>query len=218
WRARVSLVDLDVPGVPPDGVLLHAAAIDVSVDIASLWRRELTVSALATDLRLDVAAPQTEGAGVNIFPLPRHFAVGPLRVGIGSIRIKNGHATIRVPEGSLIIDAQGADVTARPAAGDLDVSGRLDALRVDALGRREQLDRVALDGRLSADRIAIRRIGWSWQGEVMQIRGEVRHPWVAGRELSLRAEGEISVGAVAKAVGLVDQLDGKAQIAADVKG
>ena len=47
WRGRVSLVDLDVlpRATPPGGVLLRAPTIDVSVDIASLWRRELTLSA-----------------------------------------------------------------------------------------------------------------------------------------------------------------------------
>jgi hypothetical protein len=39
-------------------VLLRAPTIDVSVDIASLWRRELTLSLLATDLDLDMTGRQ----------------------------------------------------------------------------------------------------------------------------------------------------------------
>ena len=91
----------------------------------------------------------------------------------------------------MTIEVAGADVTARPAAGDLDVSGRLDTLRVDALGRREQIDRVALDGRLSADLVRIRQIDWRWQGEAMHLDGEMRRPWVASRELSLRVKGDV---------------------------
>jgi autotransporter translocation and assembly factor TamB len=218
WRGRLSLVDLDVPGAPPDGVLLRAAAIHVNVDIASLWRRELTVSAVATDLRLDMAVPRTEGTGVSIFPLPRHFAVGPLRVGIGRIRINGGHATIRAPEARLTIEIQGADITARPVAGDLDISGRLDALSMETLGRCEQFDQVAVDGRLSADLIAIRRIGWHWHGEAVQLDGEMRRPWVPTRELFLRLKGEIALAALAKAAGLDERLDGKAQVSGEIAG
>jgi autotransporter translocation and assembly factor TamB len=218
WRGRLSLVDLDVPGTPPDGVLLRAAAIDVNVDIASLWRRELTISAVATDLRLDMAVPRTDAAAPSVFPLPRYFEVGPLRVGIGNIRVKGGHATIREPGADLTIEVRGADVTAWPVAGDLDVSGRLDTLRVDALGRHEQIDQVAVEGRLSADLIAIRQIGLYWQGEAMRVDGELRRPWGGSPELSLRVKGVIALGALAKAVGLDDRLDGKAQIAAEIAG
>jgi autotransporter translocation and assembly factor TamB len=218
WRLRLSLADLDVPGAPPDGVRLRAAAIAVSVDVASLWRRELILSVLVTDVRLDMAVPETEAAGVSIFPLPRYFAVGPVRVGIGSIRIKDGLATIRLPEGAAIVTVQGADVSARPAGGDLDVSGRIDALGVDALGRRDQIERVAVDGRLSADAAVIQRIGWRWHGEAMQLHGEVRRPWTASRELALQARGEIALAALAKAVGVDERVDGKAQVTAEVTG
>src|SRR5580765_4913527 len=46
WLGRVSLVDLHVirGATPHEGVLLRVRTIDVSVDIASLWRRELTLS------------------------------------------------------------------------------------------------------------------------------------------------------------------------------
>ena len=214
WRGRLSLIDLDVPGTPPDGVLVRAAAIDVSVDIASLWCRQLILSAVATDLRLDMAVPRTEATGVRLFPLPRYFEVGPLRVGIGRIRVKGGHATIREPDAGVTIEVRGADVTARPAAGDLDVAGWLETLRVDALS----VHRVAVDGRLSADLISIRRIGWHWEGEAMQIRGEVRRPWDATRELSLSAKGDIDLAALAKSAGIAERLEGKAQVAAEITG
>ncbi len=220
WRGRVSLVDLDVPArsTPPGGVLLRAAAIDVSIDIASLWRRELTVSALATDLHLEMTVPRMEEESPSIFPLPQYVDVGPLRVGIGSVGVKGGHAMIREPEAAVTVEVAGADITARPAAGDLDVSGRLDALRADALGRREQIDRVAIDGRLSAELIRIRQIGWRWHGEAMQLDGDVRRPWVASRELSLRLKGDIALAALAKAAGLDQRIDGKAQVAAEIAG
>ena len=164
---------------PPDGVLLRAPTIDVSVDIASLWRRELTLSLLATDLDLDMTAPPTKADGPGIFPLPPYVEIGPLRVGIGSVRLRGGHAVIRDPEAAWTLEVAGADVTARPSAGDLDVSGRLDALRVEALGRREQIERVAVDGRLAADVLRIRKIDWHWEGDAMQLDGEIRRPWLA---------------------------------------
>lgn len=215
WRGRVSLIDLEVGArpTPPGGVGLRAAAIDVSADIASLWRRQLTISVLVTDLHLDATVAATDAAGPGLFPLPQSFEMGPLRVGVGSIRIKGGDVVVRAPEAALTLEVAGSDVTARPVAGDVDVSGQLDTLRVDALGRHEQLDQVALDGRLSADRIQIRRLGWRWQGEAMRLDGEVRHPWVAGRELSLRLDGDVALAALARVAGSDQRVDGKIQVA-----
>ena len=217
WRGRASLLDLDVPAreTPPGSVLLRATSIDVDVDIASLWRRQLTVSVLATDLRFEMAVPQTKASSGGIFPLPRHFEVGPLRVSIGRIRVTGGRAVIRDPEAGMTIEAAGADVTGRPDEGDLDVAGRLDTLRLDLLGRSERLDRVTVDGRLAADVIRIRQIAWHWQGEGMQIGGEMRRPWVSDRELSLQLNGDIGLAALAKAAGLNQQVEGKARVAID---
>jgi autotransporter translocation and assembly factor TamB len=217
WRGRVSLSDLQVGAdpIPPGGVGLRATAIDVSVAIASLWRRQLTVSVLATDLSLDATVPATGAAGPALFPLPQSFALGPLSVSVGSIRIKGGDVVVRAPEASLTVEVAGADVTAWPVAGDLDVFGRVEALRVGAFDRHEQLDQVTLDGRLSADRIQIRRVGWRWQGELMQLDGDVRHPWVAGRELSLRLNGDIALATLARVAGSDHRIDGKIQVAID---
>ena len=190
----------------------------MSVDIASLWRRELTLSLLATDLDLDMTAPPMKADGPGIFPLPQYVEIGPLRVGIGSVRLKGGHAVIREPEAAWTIEVAGADVTARPAAGDLDVSGRLDALRVEALGRREHIERIVVDGRLAADLLRIRQIDWRWEGEAMRLDGEMRRPWLASREVSLRLKGVIGLGALAKAAGLDQRIDGKAQVGADITG
>src|SRR5262249_34139376 len=127
-------------------------------------------------------------------------------------------AVVRVPQATATIEVRGADVTARPAVGDLDVSGRIDTFVVDAFGRREQLDRVAVDGRLSVDVIAIKRIAWRWQGEAMQVAGELRRPWADRRELALRAKGEIALGPLARAAGVDQQVTGTAQVAADLTG
>jgi hypothetical protein len=218
WRLGFSLLDLDVPAAPPLDVALHVGAIHISLDLATVWRGEITVSVLARDFRLDAAVPETsEGGGVDIFPLPRHFALGPLRVGIGSVRIREGRAKVRVPD-ALTIELRGTDLTARPVTGDLDVTGRIETLVLDVLGRSEQLDAVAVDGRLSADVIALRRIGWRWRGEVMQLSGEMRRPWIESRELALRGKGDIALDAVAKAAGLDTRLDGKAHVVAEITG
>jgi hypothetical protein len=171
------------------------------------------VSALATGLDLDLPLSPTDAGGPDIFPLPQFFDVGPVRVGIGSIRITGGHAVIRAPESSVTVEVAGADVTARPRAGGLDVSGRLETLRVDALGRREELARMTLDGRLSAELIRIREIGWRWQGEALRLDGEVRRPWHADREAALRLRGDVALAPLAKAAGSDKPIDGKARIA-----
>jgi hypothetical protein len=71
WRLRLSVADLDVPGTPPGALRLSAAAIDVHLDIASLWRREITLSARVTDLRLDLTLPQTSGAATPRYGIRR---------------------------------------------------------------------------------------------------------------------------------------------------
>ncbi len=109
------------------------------------------MSALATDVQLDATVPAASGDGPALFPLPESFEAGPLRIGIGRVGVKGGDIVIRSANGDMTLELSGPDVTARPAAGDLDVSGRIDTLRVAALGRREQLTQVALEGRLSAD-------------------------------------------------------------------
>src|SRR5262249_5970519 len=121
-------------------------------------------------------------------------------------------------EAAFALETQGADVTAWPVAGDLDVSGRLDVLRVGIQGRHAQIDQVGVDGRLSADLIRVRHIGWRWRGGVMQLDGAVRHRCDQSRELSLRAKGDVPLGALAQAVGLDEPIDGKAEIVADVTG
>src|SRR5262249_53456723 len=216
----VSLVD---PGGPPSagragGVRFRAAAIDVGVDIASLWRRQITLSALATDLDFEMTVPGKETSGSVIFPLPDFFQVGPLRVSIGSVRVKNSHFVIRQTDPALTVEVASADVTARPTTGDLEISGRLDRAIVDAIGRHEQIDRLALDGRLSADQIRIRGMGWHWQGDSMELEGGVRRPWIGARELFLRAKGNVSLGALARVVGVDRRLDGKAEVTADITG
>ena len=220
WRGRISLVDLHVlpRATPPDGVLLRAPTIDVSVDIASLWRRELTLSLLATDLDLDMTAPPMKARRA------RHLSAAPVRGDRAAPRrhrkraAQGGHAVIRGPEAAWTVEVAGADVTARPAAGDLDVSGRLDTLRVERArpprahraGRRRRPAR----GRPAphpADRLAL-------EGEAMHLDGEMRRPWLASREVSLRLKGVIGLGALAKAAGLDQRIDGKAQIGADITG
>jgi autotransporter translocation and assembly factor TamB len=218
WRLRLSLADLDIPGTAPGAMRLSAAAIDVHVDIASIWRREITLSGRATDLRLDLVLPETSAGGPPLFPLPQHLEAGPLRIGIGSLRVRHADVTVSDPSADLTIETRGADVTGRPVAGDLVVSGQLDTLRVDVGGRGEQVDRVTLAGRLAADRIAIRQVDWLWQGEPMRLDGEVRRPWEDNPELSLRVKGDVALGALATALHLDARLDGNARIAAEIKG
>ena len=214
WRARLSVTDLEVPKASPAGLAARAASIDLSVDLASLWRRRLTVSAVATDLRLDMAIPRTESTGPSLFPLPPFFQIGPLHVGIGTVRVRGARVTIRDPDTSSTVEVGGADVVAGSVAGDLDVSGRLDTLRVNAL----EVERVDLEGRLSADAISIRRVGWRWHGEAMGLEGAVRRPWAADRELALHAKGRLGLAAVAKAAAMEGPLDGTAEVTAEISG
>ncbi len=216
WRLNVSLADLDVPGA--SGMRLRAGSVDVGVDVASLWRRRILLSARAADLDFEMTVPERQGGGASVFPLPEFFTVGPLHIGIGKVRFTNARAVVRWQDPALTLDLAGADVTARPAAGDLEISGQLDTLRVEIAGHREQFDRVALDGRLAADLVRVRRIDWRWQGEPLRLEGEVRHPWVESVELSLRVKGDVSLAAVAAAAGLERRIAGKAQVTGEITG
>jgi autotransporter translocation and assembly factor TamB len=216
---RVSLDDLEIgagPAAAP-GMRVRAGTIDVSIDIASLWRRQLTVSAVATDLHLDFTVPATSGGGPALFPLPESFEAGPVRIGIGRVGIAGGDVVIRMPESGVTLEIASPDVTARPVAGDLEVSGRLGALRVDAGGRREQFDQVTLDGRLAADIIRLRQIVWRWQGEALRLVGEIRRPWVDDREVSLRLDGDLAFTPLAHAAGSDQTIDGKIQVAIEAQ-
>src|SRR5262245_3959336 len=157
WRGRVSVTNLEVVGgpSPPGGLALRAAAIDVDVDVASVWRRQLTVSAVVTDLHLDTTVTATGASGPGLFPLPSSFELGPVRVGIRRVRITGGEVVVRVPDAAFTGHIISPDIRAWPVAGDLQIAGRLAALRVAAVGRQEQLDELALDARLGADRIEI---------------------------------------------------------------
>ena len=217
WRGRVSVTDLEIVGgaSPPGSLALRAAAIDVDVDVASLWRRQLTVSAVVTDLRLDTTVTATGAAGPGLFPLPSSFELGPVRVGIRRVRIRGGEVVVRLPGAGFTLHVTGPDVSARPVAGDLEVSGRLAGLRVAALGRQELLDQIALDGRLGADRIDIRQLGWHWHGAAMKLGGQLRHPWVSGRELALRLDGDLALAALARVAGSDQQVDGTMHLAVE---
>src|SRR5262249_27260162 len=106
WRLRASLVDLDVPAstTSPAALRVRAASIDVGLDIASVWRRRITLSALATDLDLEMTVPDTPSTGPGLFPLPEFFQAGPLRVGIGSVRVTRGHVVIHQKEPALTFE------------------------------------------------------------------------------------------------------------------
>ena len=216
---RVTLEDLEIAPrpTPPEGLRLRAAAIDVKLDIASLWRRQLTVSAIARDLRLDFTVPATSGGAPPPFPLPESFDAGPVRIGIGRVGIEGGHLMIRMPEPAMVLEIADPDVTARPAGGDLDVSGRVGILRVDALGRREPFEQITLDGRLAADVIRLRQVGWRWHGEALRLVGEVRRPWTGDREVSLRLDGDLALTALAHLAGSEQKLDGKIQLAVEAQ-
>src|SRR5262245_3145571 len=214
---RVTLEDLEIAPrpAPPEGLRLRAGAIDVNLDIASVWRRQLTVSAIARDLRLDYTVSATSGGGAPPFPLPESFDAGPVRIGIGRVGIKGGHVVIRMPEPALGLEIADPDLTARPTGGALDVFGLVGALGVDALGRREQFEAVTLDGRLAADVIRLRQVGWRWHGEALRLVVAVRRPWVADREVALRLEGDLALTALAHLAGSDQKLDGKIQLRVD---
>jgi autotransporter translocation and assembly factor TamB len=52
----------------------------------------------------------------------------------------------------------------------------------------------------------------------MRLDGEMRRPWLASREVSLRLAGAVDLAALANAAGLDQRIDGKAQIGADITG
>jgi autotransporter translocation and assembly factor TamB len=220
WLLRVSLADLATKAAPAAAtrVDLLVRSLDVILRIDSLWRRELVVSIALTDVDLD-AAPRLEGSGeFRPFPLPEFVAVGPLRVRIGTIRLTRAHVAVKIVDPAMAIELRGADVSASPDAGDLDVSLRAELLALDARGRREEVTQIAGDARLSADTLGVRRLSARWQGGTVSLAGDLTHPWDHARALALRVTGQFPLASLAQRAGLGLDVSGTASVSADLAG
>ena len=220
WLVRLWLADVEVAGEPADSAVhrLRAPRVDVSIAVSSVWRRQvvLSIHVHSLDLAIEVSAGPT--ARGSPFPLPETFALGPVEARLGSIRATGARVSVHDPQRGLAVEATGADATAQPASGDLDVRLDVERLRVDAAGVREEAARVVADGRLAADRVELRRLAWRWHDRPTAVDGRVRDPWGAAPELALRATGELPVAAVAKLAGVDAALGGIANVAARVEG
>src|SRR5262245_2907293 len=217
WRARLSLSDVVSIG-PPDGITLRIPAVDVDVAIESLWRRHLVLSIRLHDVDLSASTSADSSRGTVPFPLPEFVAVGPLRVGVGSVRVFHGRVLVREPGRQLGLELRSADVYARPVAGDLDVSLQGAGLRIEHAGRAADLDTVGLDARLSAETMKLRRLAWRWRGESMRIGGTVQAPWSDAPELAVRLTGAVPLEPLASMLGSRDAVSGVARVTANVSG
>src|SRR5262245_28040420 len=124
WLLRLSLADVSTTAdrSAPAPIGFRVRALDVILGIDSVWRRELVVSIALDDADVDAAVRPSGGGELHLFPLPESFAVGPLHLKIGAIRVTRTHVALRIADPALAIDVRGADVKARPHAGDLDVT------------------------------------------------------------------------------------------------
>jgi autotransporter translocation and assembly factor TamB len=190
WRLRLSLADVVSKG-PPEGITLRIPTVDVDVAIESLWRRRLVLSMRLRDPDLALSARLDDAGGTVPFPLPEFIAIGPLRVGIGSVHVIRGRAVVREPGRQLALELRDADAVARPVAGDLDVSLQIGGVRIAHAGRSADLESVGLETRLSAATVRIERFAWRWRGEAMRVGGTVRNPWADAPELALRLDGAV---------------------------
>jgi autotransporter translocation and assembly factor TamB len=220
WLLRLSVLDVATEGPATSGVQLRGRLprADVSVAVESLWRRELVLSValMAPDIRVDMSLG---GAGeISVFPLPASFPIGPLHVRIGAVRIARGHFAFRDRATGLGLEVVEGGMSARPVAGDLDVSLDLGRLGFDLGEVHDHLERIAGDGRLSADRIRVGRLAWQWEGHSMQVEGEIREPWRDARQLALHVAGELPLAPLARRAGAQTDVRGTARIAADVTG
>jgi autotransporter translocation and assembly factor TamB len=210
WRGRLSLSEVVSDG-GPDGVALRIPLVNVDAALESLWRRRLVLSITLSDLDVRVAR-RFDGPGrAAPFPLPDGFAVGPLRVVIGSLRIIRGHALVLEPGRQLGLELRVADAYARPIGGDLDVSLQVQELAIERGGFSVDVDTVGLDARLSADAIQLRRLSWRWRRETVHLQGAVRAPWADAAELAVRVTGAVPFGAR-------DGAGGVARVTAEVTG
>jgi autotransporter translocation and assembly factor TamB len=220
WLLRLSVLDIGTEGAPGSEVQLlgRLPRADVSVAVESLWRRELVLSValIAPDIRVDTSLG---GAGeTSIFPLPASFQLGPLHVRIAAVRIARGHLAFRDRATGFGLDVVDGGISARPVAGDLDVSLDVGRLGFDLADVRDHLEHIVGEGRLSADRIRVGRLAWQWEGRSMQIEGAIREPWRDAKQLALHIAGELPLAPLARRAGIQTDVRGTARIAADVTG
>src|SRR5262245_23082938 len=218
WLLRLVLADVSTGEPGGDGPIVRVGQIAASLSIESLWRREAILSARVVEP--DVVLEVDAGASKRFepFPLPDSIAIGPVRLRLGTVRVTRGHLVLRNTAVPLDLEVRGAEITARPVSGDLDVLARAEALQVRALGLGEQVEKIETVARLAADRVRVRSATWQWQSRAMRLAGDLAQPWRPERTLAFHLEGEVALAAAGDRAGLSDALDGTARIEADISG
>ena len=218
WRGRVAVHGVTIPdpaaSAPP---LLRLRRAEVRVGIASLWRGELFVSRVILEGPDIVLAGDTEeGAAFALpEPVPDHFAVGPLTIGLGRIEIVEGRVIVRALRAGRTIELQGLHGTVRPEGGAAGVSFALASARVVAPPLDETLEALEGVGQLRGDRIAIDSLRGRWHGEELAVNGEIIG---LGADVDLVVRGRLALGPAARLAGMATRVTGVAQLDGTVRG
>ena len=219
WRGRVVLDGIAVAGDVSwdDGTLLQAPRLVVGVRLASLWRRELVLSAVLHQPVLRVVAGGEAGAQALPASVPDRFVVGPLTVRVDALEVQEGEVSYEDPARGVALAIARLDARAAPAGGGLDLRLQAGRLALTQAAASYELADVSATAALRQDRVRLEQAGASFAGERIELRGEVTD--LAGPVLlALDVKGQVSLGALHR-LGLTPlALDGTARVQGTVSG
>ena len=199
WRGGIEITRLRVEPGAGEGPepILQVARAGFRVGISSLWRRELVLSTiLLQDAILRISGPGRDATPFAL-DVPDTFALGPITVRLGTLKIERGRATYRDDTRGLVVDIHDLNLTARPVRRGIDFEVRLSGVSLQTSDFRETIADVEGAGWIHQDRLAIRKVSGRWQERRIQATGEVRRPF-ATAELDLSIEGEADLASLSR--------------------
>ena len=199
WRGGIEITRLRVEPGAGEGPepILQVARAGFRVGISSLWRRELVLSTiLLQDAILRISGPSRDATPFAL-DVPDTFALGPITVRLGTLKIERGRATYRDDTRGLVVDIHDLNLTARPVRRGIDFEVRLSGVSLQTSDFRETIADVEGAGWIHQDRLAIRKVAGRWQERRIQATGELRRPFAAA-ELDLSIEGEADLASLSR--------------------
>ncbi|RPH99253.1 MAG: hypothetical protein EHM71_18455, partial [Zetaproteobacteria bacterium] len=219
WLGRAEIRNLRVDPGPGEGAepIVQLGRGELRVGISSLWRRQVILSTvLLQDLVLRIVE-SGQGGSAPPLDIPDTLELGPVTVGIGTVRIERGRVLYRDQAQRLDVVAQDLDAALRPVRRGIDVSLRLATLSVQTPGLRETFAGVEGSGWVHQDLLSIRALAGRWETRPLRVDGEIRHPF-ATLDLALRVRGEVDLAQVSRRIEPPWPLAGIATVTGDIRG
>lgn len=210
WLLRAHVYGLRAPP------LLQLGHGRVNIAISSLWRGQLTLSAVLEDVTVRIE-PQAAGdpSGPLVPAIPHSVDVGPLTFGIAEVRLVRGQVVYARPDQH--VEVQGLRGRAEPEAGGLRVAAQAEAVELRIGQARETFRAVDLQGRLTRDALEIGTLAGTWEGQPITIRGQV-YELNTPPKLRFTVTAQMDLARLAARAGLDIPVHGTAQIQAEVRG